>query len=516
MGSPKIINTFAEFIEWTQEVGGRDVLYRGLASDASDYKLSASLHRRMAGSEEKPIQQSQFARAAQELVNQAKMEGHDREIGEQATDLEILARLQHYGAATCLIDFTKNPLVALWFACQPLDNNENGKIVAIDTADADKYDEIGPRNIKTPIKKLMDDEKLWKWQPKKQNNRIVAQQSVFIFGTPEIADDNITSSCVISNKKIRANLEIQGISAESLFCDFDGFAREINGHGSPYRGWTVEDYFDFGIHYQQRGEFKKAIDSYDQAIKINPKYVEAFNNRGSAKGNLGEYRDAIADFNETIEINPKDANTYYNRGITKAILGEHRDAIADFNEAIKINPTYALAFNNRGIAKAALDEHRDAIADYNEAIKINPAYALAFNNRGNARLNLGEHRDAIADFNEAIKINPTHADMYYNRGNARFNLGEYRDAIADFNEVIKINPKDALAFNNRGSTKGVLCEYHDAIADFNEAIKINPKYAITFNNRGKVKLRLGDKEGAMKDFQEAHKIDPDMKIPDMQ
>ena len=315
MGSPKIIKTLAEFIEWAQKVGGRDVLYRGLASN--DYKLSASLHRRMAGSEEKPIQQSQFARAAQELVNQTKMEGHDREIGEQATDLEILARLQHYGAATCLIDFTQNPLVALWFACQPSDNNENGKIVAINTADADKYHIIGTGNIEKPIGGLMDGKKLWKWQPKKQNNRIVAQQSVFIFGTPEIVNDNITSSCVISNKKIRADLEIQGISAESLFCDFDGFAREISGHNSPYREWTAKDYFGFGVHYQQLGEFKKAIDSYDQAIKINPKNAFAYNNRG----------------------------------INKAALGEYQDAIADYNEAIKINLKYALAFNNRGNAK---------------------------------------------------------------------------------------------------------------------------------------------------------------------
>ena len=516
MGSPEIIKTLAEFIEWTQEVGGRYVLYRGLASDANGYKLSASLHRRMVR-EGKPIQPPQFARAAQELVEQARMEGHDRDIGEQATDLEILAKLQHYGAATCLIDFTKNPLVALWFACQPSPNNGNGKIVAINTADQDKYRKIETGDIKESIKELMNDEKLWKWEPTKRNNRIVAQQSVFIFGTPEITDDNITSSCVISNKeKILAELGIQGISAESLFCDFDGFAREISGHGSPYRGWTAEDYFDFGVHYQQLGELKKAIDSYDQAIEINPKDASAYNNRGIAKAQSDDFHNAIADFNQAIEINPKDEGAYHNRGIAKDQSGDFHNAIADFNQAIKINPKYANAYHSRGIAKAQSGDLHDAIADFNQAIKINPKYEDAYYNRGNSKDNLGEYRDAIADFNEAIKINPKNAFAYNNRGKSKDNLGEYRDAITDYNEAIKINPKYTFAYNNRGIAKDNLGEHRDAIADYNEIIKINPKDASAYYNRGIAKLHIGDKEGAMKDFQEAHKIDPDMKIPDIE
>lgn len=37
--------------------------------------------------------------------------------GRKLTDFELLAKLQHHGAATRLIDVSRNMLVALWFTC---------------------------------------------------------------------------------------------------------------------------------------------------------------------------------------------------------------------------------------------------------------------------------------------------------------------------------------------------------------------------------------------------------------
>ena len=51
--------------------------------------------------------------------------------GEPLTDIQMLSVLQHQGAATMLLDFTENPLVALWFAC--VDKPESdGKVFAVD------------------------------------------------------------------------------------------------------------------------------------------------------------------------------------------------------------------------------------------------------------------------------------------------------------------------------------------------------------------------------------------------
>jgi hypothetical protein len=52
-------------------------------------------------------------------------------------DLQLLANLQHYGAPTRLIDFTSNPMTALWFACQEPSEakvSRSGLLLALDVA----------------------------------------------------------------------------------------------------------------------------------------------------------------------------------------------------------------------------------------------------------------------------------------------------------------------------------------------------------------------------------------------
>ena len=67
------------------------------------------------------------------LINPARTRGYGIENGRNLTDLELLAKLQHFGAATGLLDFTWSPLVALWFAAA--DPNRDGKVFMIDTND---------------------------------------------------------------------------------------------------------------------------------------------------------------------------------------------------------------------------------------------------------------------------------------------------------------------------------------------------------------------------------------------
>ena len=74
-------------------------------------------------------------------------------------------------------------------------------------------------------------------------------------------------------------------------------------------------------------------------------------NQGAALSEEGQYDKAISDYNKVLEINPRFAEAYDNRGHAYSQgKGQLDKAIADFTKAIEINPSYALAYNNRGSA----------------------------------------------------------------------------------------------------------------------------------------------------------------------
>jgi tetratricopeptide (TPR) repeat protein len=127
---------------------------------------------------------------------------------------------------------------------------------------------------------------------------------------------------------------------------------------------------DRGTTKFQRGDNQGAILEFDRAIKIDPKYAEAYVNRGVAKLGLGDKQGAIADYSRAIAIHPQDALIYYNRGVAKFELGDNPGAIADFDRAIAINPQDAETYSNRGAVKLAAGDKQGAIADLKKGAEL--------------------------------------------------------------------------------------------------------------------------------------------------
>ena len=159
-----------------------------------------------------------------------------------------------------------------------------------------------------------------------------------------------------------------------------------------------------GVSFSELGRYERAIEDFNRALEINPRYALAYNNRGAAYAKKGDLDRAISDFNRAIEINPGYADAYVNRGLAYYNKGDLDRAIFDFNRALEINPRDVEAYVNRGAAYADKGDLDGAISDFNRAIEINPGYALAYNNRGLAYYYKGDLEKACLDAKRACEL----------------------------------------------------------------------------------------------------------------
>ena len=367
------IATLNEFVEWAQQLVSGEYLFRGFSNE--EYEIEASAYRRLTNKEDKNLEK--LLEINRSLIKDARLHGHNHKNGRELSELEILAELQHFRAATCLIDFTYSAQVALWFACQPnSEESSNGKVVAVRN-NPDGIKEIVPELLGKEIKidRFFEEDKdgkfpLYQWQPRQLNNRIVAQHSVFLFGGGKIEK---AAECIImeSNKQaiLTALQQVSGITEATLFPDFDGFTR-LRSHDIPYTQLRASDYKERGSRSYQRREYEDAIIDYDEVISLSPHDSEAYYLRGLAKGNLAQYESAIADFNEAIQLNPRYAKAYANRGLAWYHLGQYEETIVNFDSAIGLNPDDAHAYYWRGLAKKNLDRFEEARIDLRKSLQL--------------------------------------------------------------------------------------------------------------------------------------------------
>ena len=449
----KRVKTLSSFMKWVEQFNDGQYLFRGVSKDT--HKIEASAYRRLPEADRN--NPNKLLKINQALIDKARLLGHDHKDGRYLSDLELLAELQHFGAATCLIDFTRNALIALWFACQQSASGAaNGKVVAVRADDPVRFKTITPEMVaENKSENKIDcffekDDRgqslLYQWQPKQLNNRVIAQQSVFIFGGSQI---EVEAECIIQksckSEILRALESSTSILEASIYPDFDGFAR-LHAQNKPYIEPDVQGYLQSGISAQMENKLDDAITYYSEVISLQPDssiLAKAYTARGSIYADKREYDLAIADWTKAIELAPEDAEVYYNRGTAYGDKGELDKAIQDYNKAIDLDPEDDIAYNNRGVAYHNIGDFAAAIEDYSKSIELDP-HSNTYCNRGEAWLHLKEWQKAKADLMKAKDMGNDIIASFQN---------DY-ESVKDFEAKTGIKlPEDIAALLRRGGER---------------------------------------------------------------
>jgi tetratricopeptide (TPR) repeat protein len=168
------------------------------------------------------------------------------------------------------------------------------------------------------------------------------------------------------------------------------------------------NYFNTGCHYNDIKNYAIAIADFSMAIRLDPGFEEAYENRGVAEYSLGHFNDAISDFNKALEIDPDDFSTYGRRGWAKYCIQDLPGAMSDFTRAINGSGNPGQYYNIRGEIKYQLADYKGAVSDFSKVLKFGAgsknerSEALFW--RGYIEIDLGQRQSGCLDLAKATKL----------------------------------------------------------------------------------------------------------------
>jgi tetratricopeptide (TPR) repeat protein len=188
-----------------------------------------------------------------------------------------------------------------------------------------------------------------------------------------------------------------------------------------------------------------AIENCSATLKAHPDDASAYYNRALAYESTGKYELAMSDFNDAIRLSPKFADAFAGRGELFAYMCDEKKALADYNAALALGGRNSLQKIYLGLAEVYGDQGDldKCLAYHDRIVQSWPGDFTNYENRGYTYMARNEYGKAIADYSKAMEIyagynypgfatDPVYVGLFVERGEASFRSGAYDKAIADF------------------------------------------------------------------------------------
>ncbi len=224
----------------------------------------------------------------------------------------------------------------------------------------------------------------------------------------------------------------------------------------------------------ERDSFPEAEKYLDEIIRLNPKHVGGYINRGLCKYQQNNFRGAMADYNTAIELDPTNFTAHYNRGLLRANVGEDNLAIEDFNYIIEIDPNDMMATFNRATLLDRTGNLKDAIRDYTTVIEEYPKFLLGYQKRAEARRKLGDIKGATADENHVLQEQIAHQYGYTTQTNSKKNTTRKKSEV-DLSSYSK-----PIAENDEYEEPTYKNEYRGKVQNSRSTLTPQPVFALTY------------------------------------
>ncbi len=164
------------------------------------------------------------------------------------------------------------------------------------------------------------------------------------------------------------------------------------GYVNPKSSGNADMQNNLGQRYQQRGEYQKAIDAYQEALRLRPNFKSVYNNLAVCYGELKMFEQAESSLAKVIELEPNDFYAMNNLAVLYIETQRMSAAQKIAERAVAIEPGYVNGRVTLGSVYAMTGQLDKAREQFTEALRLDPDNRSARSNLAKVEAQMGGQR----------------------------------------------------------------------------------------------------------------------------
>ncbi len=235
-------------------------------------------------------------------------------------------------------------------------------------------------------------------------------------------------------------------------------------------------HYNLGLALEAGGKGDEAREQYRQAIRQNPRYVDAHTNLGIMLIKRGDVNGALEQLRASAALRPGRADLRTNLAQALLVAGRSREALAEAVEALHIDPKSALAHVLAGQVLTGTGNYAAGERHLRDALALQPDFADAHYWLGVSLQ--AQHRgdEALGHYAEALRLAPNSPQARNKLGMARAQRGDWRSAEENLALAVRLAPAEGVYRYNLAYVLAEEGKRADAAAQYQAAVGLDPRW----------------------------------------
>ncbi len=245
---------------------------------------------------------------------------------------------------------------------------------------------------------------------------------------------------------------------------------------------SAEVYFALGEHQLEAGQAAAAIESFQQAFRIDANWTAACEKLAECCWLCGQIERAIQLLQPLAAADTPQVQNWQVLADCYLKIGALEQASDCFQSALEHDAGNAELHYQLGRVHLLRRQLQSADRCFQQVLTLDVDHQAAWHDRGAVLLNLGQVEAARQHFLETLAREPQHADALCNLGLIHLLANELDESASFCERALQVNPSHACTRNILGNVYRARGQLTAAVSEFQQALQLNAAYTEAHNN----------------------------------